>query len=413
MRILIVTPYLPHARVGHGGGTAVRDLTAALAKHHEVELVSLLRPDEAAYLGSVHDLGAAVHPVPFLDRTARGARRVPLVLSRAGALGRSLVTGHPYYTAKYANGDLARTAIAAACAFQPDVIQVEYLQLAHCLRALRRWRDRHHPDPAPRLILDSHELGSLPRRRRAATAGWPRRSWLHAEAASWDRLARDASSWADTTLCVTDQDRDLYREAGGQNLVTVPLGVDTGGLPCQRDADMPPQVLFVGSFQHPPNRDAAHLLCTRIWPTARPRLPGWELVLAGPGSDNFLAGLPTPPDAVRATGFVDDLTGLFRASGIFAAPLTEGGGIKIKILEAMARGIPVVTTPIGAEGITDREDDLVTWAEDPDDFVEKLVATAQQSVAAADRAERARRHVVEHFSWDAVVQRLEKVYTGS
>jgi glycosyltransferase involved in cell wall biosynthesis len=140
------------------------------------------------------------------------------------------------------------------------------------------------------------------------------------------------------------------------------------------------------------------------------RLPGWELVLAGPGSDEFLARSPAPVDGVRATGFVDDLTELFRASGIFAAPLTEGGGIKIKILEAMARGIPVVTTPIGAEGIAERDQDLVAWANDPESFADALVKTAQRPADAMRRAERARRHVEEHFSWDAVVRRLETVY---
>jgi glycosyltransferase involved in cell wall biosynthesis len=412
VRILIVTPYLPHARVGHGGGTAVRDLIAALARRHEVAVVSLLRSGEEAQLASVRALGVTVQPVRFLDRGARGRDRWRLAAARLAATARAILTGRPYYVAKYAHRDLARTAIAAAAAFRPHVIQVEYLQLASCLRDLQRWRGSVRPQPCPRLVLDSHELGSLPRRRRARTAPWPQRWLLRAEAAAWDRLARDASRRADTTLCVTEQDRRLYEQAGGRDLVTVPLGVDTRGLAAERDPDAPPRVLFVGSFQHPPNRDAARLLCERIWPAVSPRLPGWRLVLAGRGSDAFLADLARAPEGVEATGFVDDLTPLFRSSRIFAAPLTEGGGIKIKILEAMARGIPVVTTPIGAEGITGREDDLVGWAEDPPSFAETLVHTAHHPAEAVERAGRARAHVEEHFSWEAVVGRLERIYAG-
>jgi glycosyltransferase involved in cell wall biosynthesis len=199
---------------------------------------------------------------------------------------------------------------------------------------------------------------------------------------------------------------------GGEGLVTVPLGIDTRNLPADRPAEPPPRALFLGSFAHPPNRSAARLLCRRIWPAVRRTLPSWRLVLAGPGSDRFLADLVPAADGVDAAGFVDDLDELFRQSAIFVAPLLEGGGIKIKILEAMARGIPVVTTPIGAEGITRREDGLVAWAEDADAVAALVVATAGDLPAAAARAARAREHVERHYSWSAVVRLLEDVYRG-
>jgi glycosyltransferase involved in cell wall biosynthesis len=409
VRILVVTPYLPHARVGHGGGTAVRSLIAELCRTHEVGVVSLRRPGEADRVADVERLGATVQPVPFLDRGARGAARGRLWGSRLMAMGRALATGHPFYVSKYASAALVEATIEAATRLDADVIQVEYLQLAHLLRDLRRWRDQAGGD-RPRLILDSHELGSLPRRRRAAAASGPRRRWLLAAAASWDRLARAASGWADATLCVTDQDRELYAQLGGERLVTVPLGIDTRALPADRPQDPPPRALFLGSFAHPPNRSAARVLCQRIWPAVRRSLPSWRLVLAGPGSKRFLSDLGPAPDGVEAVGYVDDLDELFREAAVFVAPLIEGGGIKIKILEAMARGIPVVTTPIGAEGIARREDDLVVWAEDADAVAPAVVATAGDLPAAAARAARAREHVDRHFSWSAVVRRLEDVY---
>jgi len=412
MRILIVSPYLPHSRIGHGGGTAVRDLIRELSRRHEVCLVSLLRPGEAELTDEIAT-GVTVETVPFRDRGVRGPGRLLLAAGRLAALGRAIGTGRPYYVAKYANRALARRTIACAARFQPDAIQVEYLQLADVLRALRRWRDGLPPTaPRPRLILDSHELGSLPRRRRAEAAAGPRRAALLIEAAAWDRLARQASIWADTTVCVTAQDLALYRAAGGRNLVTVPLGIDTRALRPEVAPVDPPQILFVGSFQHPPNRSAAQLLCDRIWPAVRSQLPGWRLVLAGPGSDAFLASRTRPLAGVSALGFVADLAPVFRASRLFAAPLFEGGGIKIKILEAMARGLPIVTTPIGAEGITSRADDLVIWAESVDEFAAALVAAAEDPTGATARAARARSHVERHFSWEAVTRRLERIYRG-
>jgi len=416
MRILLVTPYLPHPRVGHGGGQAIRSQLRALAQRHDCLCVSLLRHGEQTEVPAAADQGFRLATVPFLDARSQGVRRLQLIGVRLLAAARAAGDRYPYYVAKYHWPPLVRAVVEAAEAFQPDVIQVEYLQLAYLLRELRRWRnaepgDRRSATAGPRLVLSSHEASSLPRRRRAAEARWWRRHALLAEAAAWDRLARDASGWADATLCVTEQDRRLLAAAGGQRLITVPLGVDLETASAERTAALR-RVLFVGSFQHPPNRSAAALLCDRIWPQVFAELPGWELVLAGPGSDRFLAERQPAPAGVTATGFVADLRGLLRQCRVLAAPLTEGGGIKIKILEAMACGLPVVTTAIGAEGITTRADELVWWADDPAEFARQLLAAARDPATAAARADRARRHVERYFSWTTVVERLEAVYRG-
>ena len=407
MRILIVTPYLPHARVGHGGGTAVRQQVQALARRHEVHLLALRRPaDPHPEDLDLADL-ASVATVAFRDRSARGAARLGLLADRARATVRAWRGGHPLYAAKYAQPDLLRRAVTLMRELQPDVVQVEYLQLAAVLQTLVRERPE---GPPPRLVLSSHEYGALPRRRRAATAPAPRRALLRADAARWDRLARDAGRWADAVLCVTDQDRDLFRAAGTRAAVTVPLGIDTRSLRPVTCDPASRRLLFVGSFAHPPNREAAALLCDRIWPDLATHLPGWSLVLAGPGSRDFLATRAPAPPGLTAAGFVDDLDQLFARSRLFLAPLFSGGGIKIKILEAMARGLPLVTTPIGAEGIATRAQDLAGWAESSEEFVARTVEMAVDPDLAAARAARARRHVEQAFSWDAVVSRLEAVY---
>jgi polysaccharide biosynthesis protein PslH len=280
------------------------------------------------------------------------------------------------------------------------------------LRALRRQRDGGNlGGQRLRFVLNSHEISSLPRRRRAAAArNSLLRAWLHSAAGAWERLQIDATHWADATLCVTPQDHDLLAEQGGVNLYTLPLGVDTRDVVFRPFAPAPRRALFLGSFQHPPNRSAARTLVELIWPRLRPRLPGWELVLAGPGSDTFVAGLPVSAGDVRGLGYVDDLGELFASCRLFLAPLTEGGGIKIKILEAMGRGLPVVTTPIGAEGITSAADETLWLAPDIAAFPELALAAATQPDEAMRRAERARRLIEADFSWAAIAGRLTEIY---
>jgi glycosyltransferase involved in cell wall biosynthesis len=417
VKVLVLTPYLPHRRVGHGGGTAVRDLVTWLARKHEVMVLSLVRPGEEDLLGEVAELGAQVKGLPFLDRAASGTTRLDFYARRLAAFFRSLSSGYPLYVEKYADDKLARLISAAVADFQPDAIQIEYLQMSPYCRDLRQLRDAAGRS-TPRLILNSHELGSLPRERRAARAGNPLSRWLALrEAAAWRKLQVDASSWADTTLCVTPEDHELYAAMGGHNLATMPLGMDLSAL----QVDWHPGAvdgrethLFVGSFGHRPNVLAAELLVDQIWPRVLAERPDAHLVLAGRGSEEFLATrIPNDQWAKRrleALGFVDDLTPHFRNCRLFVAPLPEGGGIKIKILEAMARGVPVVTTPVGAEGITRSADGAITISPCDDSFAAAIVRDAADLPGCRQRATVARQLMANHFSWDAITDRLTKLY---
>jgi len=416
---MVLTPYLPHRRVGHGGGTAVRDLVTSLARKHTVLVVALMRPGEESLLSEVAELGVQVTGLHFLDHTAQGADRANLIGQRLTTGLRSMVTGYPPYVEKYFDRPLARQIRQAVVDFQPDAIQIEYLQMASYCRDLRRWRDEKGTQQ-PRLILNSHELGSLPRERRAARATNPLIRWrFQAEANAWRRLQVAATEWADHTLCVTPEDHVLYQAMGGHNLVTVPLGMDLDLVTTDWQpgaVDGRETHLFVGSFGHRPNVLAAEFLLDRVWPAVVAQRPAATLVLAGRGSDEFLAArLPREKwasEQVQALGFVDDLSPHFRNCRLFVAPLPEGGGIKIKILEAMARGIPVVTTPVGAEGITDEADGAITIAPCDDSFATAVINDAADLDGCRLRTARARTLIEKRFSWEAITDRLAELYVG-
>ncbi len=417
MRILVLSPYLPHRNVGHGGGVAVRGLLTYLARRHEVTLISLVRPGEKELADEVRELGVDILPLPFVDHRARGAARLELAASRAWAGGHSVFSRYPYYVQKYWSRRHSRQLLAAVERIRPDAIQIEYLQLALYGRDLWRWREARSQSQdtrlRPYLVLNTHELGSLPRRRRADAAShrW-RAALLAAEAAAWDRLQRDATEWVDCTVCVTDQDRALLEQQGGVRCRTVPLGVDTAVMrPVWQPCD-PPRLLFVGSFGHRPNRTAAQFLVDNVWPAVAPFTETGQLVLAGRGSDGFLAALVDQPQRIRALGFVKNLTALYRECRLFVAPLAEGGGIKIKILEAMAHGIPVVTTPIGVEGICNADEEAVWIADSVANFAEATLQALQAPAECQRRAVRARQIIEKRFSWSVITEELTSIYEG-
>jgi glycosyltransferase involved in cell wall biosynthesis len=417
VRIMVLSPYLPHRRIGHGGGTAVRAFVRHLSRRHDVTLLSLLRPNERELIPEAAELGCQVIPILFLDRQAQGSDRAGLIWDRAGAWRRSLCSGYPAYVQKYWSRSLSRRVIEAVAENRPDAVQIEYLQLSLLVRDLRRWRDARAGSMAerlrPRLILNSHELGSLPRQRRAEMARNPAaRALFRAEARAWERLQVAATGWADVTLCVTDQDRQMLDQMGGKYLKTMPLGIDTDSVKPIWAPTGPPKFLFVGSFAHRPNRSAAKFLVDKVWPLVAQYAESGQLLLAGRGSRAFIRALGDEDPRIRALGFVEDLSPLYRECRLFVAPLTEGGGIKIKILEAMAHGIPVVTTPIGIEGIVDSAEEAAIIAEPDAAFAKSIIQALDASDEVRLRAGRARRIIEERFSWSAITEKLTCIYEG-
>ncbi len=409
MRILVATPYLPHRGVGHGGGTAVRDLVRNLARLHEVHVFALLRPGEDRLIAEVESLGVRVVPVPFLDRGAEGPAALRMGARRAAAWARTVRSGFPQYVEKYAEAGILRAFTDAVEAIAPDAIQIEYLQLSLLARDLVE----RGAAKRPRIIINSHELGSVPRERRADRAGSPLgAAWLRREASAWRRLQVAACDWCDQMLCVTPEDLEIFAAMGGKNLTHMPLGMDLDRLQLDWKPEAGNQLLFVGSFEHRPNHLAADFLLEQ-WESLTAAVPDVRLRIVGRGSVEHLdahgGATIWRERGVEALGFVDDLTPLFRRSRLFVAPLAEGGGIKIKILEAMARGLPVLTTAIGAEGIADESSRTIYLTTCDGSFAE-AVATALGDAQATQRSRRGRELVEQEFSWRGIVERLTRLY---
>jgi glycosyltransferase involved in cell wall biosynthesis len=148
----------------------------------------------------------------------------------------------------------------------------------------------------------------------------------------------------------SDEDHAHLRAYGMRNVRTVPNGVDPGNkrvAPDRRDGS--PRIVFVGNMGYPPNRDAVAFFVEEVLPELRSRVPPAVLDVIGPGADPAMQARFA--GAVRFRGFVDDLERALSEYDVFVAPLRVGGGTKLKVLAAMGHCIPIVTTPVGAEGL--------------------------------------------------------------
>ncbi len=168
-------------------------------------------------------------------------------------------------------------------------------------------------------------------------------------------------------------------------------------------------MLFLGSFRHLPNLSALRWMAEEVLPRVLEREPAARLVVVG--SDPPPAQtLPAPRDAVEFRGFVEDVREPLGRYAVFVCPVRTGSGVRVKLLEAFASGIPVVSTRLGAEGLTETDGEICALADDPDRFAAKVVALLQDPEAGAAMAERARRKVEQDWNIERMTEALMECY---
>lgn len=260
--------------------------------------------------------------------------------------------------------------------------------------------------PSARVLVNCADLHFL-RRMRAARAAGSTADFAMAEAARDEEVA--ALSLADAVLTYSDVERGVLEALMGPAAPVhlIPFAAPDPPLPVplagRRDLG------FLGSFDHPPNREAVRFFLSEVWPTLRERFPALRFRVAGTGFDAFEP--PWPDDRVDVIGRVPDALAFLGGCRVAVAPLRSGAGVKGKVLDALASGTPGVLSPLAAEGLDLAGSPAARIARTPDDWV-AAVSTLQASdeewhAAAAACAGQARRR-----SFAAALPRFRDMLTA-
>jgi O-antigen biosynthesis protein len=186
----------------------------------------------------------------------------------------------------------------------------------------------------------------------------------------------------------------------GINTAQYRAGAGTGAAMSGSHARRPYTMLFLGGFRHLPNKVALEWFARSVLPLIVAQLPQARLLVAGsdPPSRHMV---PDPANAIELLGFVEDVRTLFASCALFVCPVRSGSGIRVKLLEAFASGIPVVSTRLGAEGLAREDGEFCALADDAETFAAKAVELLKDPRMAGRMAERARREV--ETNWDTAV----------
>ena len=401
MNILFLSQVLPYPL---DAGPKVRSyyVLRHLARRHAVTLATFVRSsDSPAAQAHVQTLVTRLVPCPI----KRSAWR------EATAIGRSALTGEPVLIARDRAPEMSAMLSQLASETSFDAIHADQLWMApFALAAGARLSDDHHK---PRLVLDQHNAMYLIPSRLAAVAANPvmRVGWRR-EARQMARYEARVCQTFDRVVTVTDSDRQalnqLYPHSRRPDFTVIPICIDAQSITHRQRPDAP-GMLFLGGMHWPPNADAARWFAQAILPIIHTGEPRARFLAVGRQPPESLL-MPELASFVDAPGYVDEVELYWAGAQVFVVPLLAGGGMRVKILDAWAQGLPIVSTTIGAEGLAYRAGENILIADAPDEFARAVLSILHDPDLARRLAVAGRSTVDQYYDWRRIYQAWDPIY---
>lgn len=361
-KLAILTPVIPYPPLS--GGTAhMVQVVQQLARFYRVSMYALAADPAAVRWGPLAEWCEQTHAYAPTKRSRWGLEPPAVRQEYSAELAAAL------------QHDWADQS--------PDIVQLEFTSMAQYAPLARA--------AGALVVCTAIDLAFRTQARRARMQpGWARkgRRWLGA-LSLWLYELR-ALRRCDLVLTLSAEDAAALRGwLPRLPIAYVPSGIGLQDRPICFDPRAEDEVLFVGNYLHPPNVEGALWLAREVWPLVRRLRPSARLTLAGRAPSAAIQALGTAD--VRVPGTVDDLQPLYARASLVTAPIFWGSGVRIKILEALACGLPLVTTALAAEGINLRQGESALFAEQPREFAAAIVrllddAALRGRLGAAGRA---------------------------
>lgn len=402
MRILFLTPQLPYPP---HQGTTIRNhnLIANLAPRHEIHLLSFVRSqDEIVRATSLHQHCRSIEAV-IAPRRSPLKRFLSLFLSPLPDMALRLPSAE--FQAKL-------SAILRRVPF--DVVQIEGIEMAY------PWMDwRISNTQYPISIFDDHNAEYVLQQRAFETDVRQPRRWIAAlySLIQWKKLSRYEARvcrLADGVVAVSETDKAvLQRLVPGLDVTVVPNAVDVEYYTSTdiRPSPLPPHSLvFTGKMDFRPNVDAVLWFCQEVLPLIQQKTPDVRFYIVGQSPHRRVLRLAEDP-AVTVTGYVDDVRPYIAGACVYVVPLRIGGGTRLKLLEAMAMGKPIVSTSLGCEGFeglaSGRE---LAIADTPKEFARRVIELLDDASRRERLGRAGRRFVEQRYDWRYIVPKFEELY---
>ena len=400
MNILFLTQVLPYPLNAGPKIRAYYVLRYLAEAGHKINLVSFTRDDDQPeYLEHLREFCSETRTVPMRRSRLRDTFK----------LAQALLSGRPFLIERDWIPEMGTLLKEMVAENRFDAIHADQLWMApYALLA----RESAPKESTPLAVLDQHNaVYNIPRRLAESEGSFLKRKILEREASRMKDYERTICRRFNKVVWVTAEDRAaLYGDetAPPDSESIIPISVEAPPAEAPSSGRTARRVTFMGGLHWPPNLNGILWFRKKIWPEIEQRVPESVLTIIGKDpSSELINGSGT---SVEVTGYLPDTSTHLAETAVFIVPLLAGGGMRVKILDAWARNLPVVSTTIGAEGIQTSEHSNICLADTPEAFAEAVVEVLQDSELAAKLASGGRKTLETLYDWRTAYRAWEEIY---
>jgi len=323
---------------------------------------------------------------------------------------RNLFSSRSYHVERFISRDLENALIRILQADKFDIVQFEMLYMSPYAQVVRKYSDA-------RIVLRAHNIEHLIWQRVASSTKNPvKRLYLQHLVRKLKKYECSTVRQFDGIAAITEQDAKFFRsaecrqpEAGSRiSIEAIPFGIDPDQFPETNAEPEFPSLFSIGAMNWIPNLEGICWFLEKVWPEIHRKYPRLHYYLAGRHMPGWLSEKRLPN--VEVVGEVEDATAFMRSKAILIVPLFSGSGIRIKIIEGMATGKPIIATTVGAEGIHYIRDKNIFIADTADEFV-RCISTCIENKAMCETVGRnARDLILAEYNRDLIISKLVGFY---
>jgi glycosyltransferase involved in cell wall biosynthesis len=395
LNILMLTQVLPYPP-DSGPKIKTYNVIKYLAQRHRVTLVSFVRGDQSEDIQHLERYCQAVHTITM-------KRSIP---SDGMAMVSSLLTGQPWMMIRDDRQAMRRLVDRLATVEHFDLVHADQLNMAQYAERVN----------GAFKVLDAHNaLWLLYKRLWETMAPGPRkvllgRDWRLLKAYE-GQLVREF----DAVIAVSHEDKVALQEAADEKvpIKVIPIAIDTDEVTVVEREVEPNHILHIGTMYWPPNVDAVKWFIEAVYPIIRKRRPDVQFDVIGARPPGELLALNSSGHGVNVTGYVEDPTPYQRQAALMVVPLRAGGGMRVKILNALGEGIPVISTTLGCEGIEVTPGRDILIGDSPETFANQVLRVLNNPDLGRLLAANGRRLAESKYDYRQAYSALDEVYTGA
>lgn len=400
MQILWISHFLLFPETGYGGLQRSRNLLKVLSKFHDIHLLCYYRKSDKIFVPNIElaekDLKNYCKNVYIIPHELSNIRKYFRLL-------KSIFTRTPYSAYIYRSSQLLEKSL--------ELISDKSINLVHSdtIGMIEPILNRINVIK----VLTHHDVESHKMYRRYKNEGnMFKRIFFLKEYTSIKEYEKLNCKKFDLNIAVSDVDKGRLKEIDDKiNVNVIKNGVDCEYFAYYPRNEISRELIFTGALDYYPNAKAMLYFCGNIWPILKSKYPELKLTIIGKNPPAQLQTFDKPDNDINILGYVEDIRPHIKRSKVFICPIMEGGGTRIKILDAFSQGIPVVSTIVGAEGLDLVKGKHILLADTVQEFVDRVSDLLEDEELSRRISLCARIFVEQNYSYNIIGKNMATVYS--